>query len=952
MSTPNPFTEGPPPLPPIEPQIPPANFRESGKAISDGLADGKFSAGFWGPVFDKLTDMLAEGAVFLIQMGFPVLLRLLRWYRKFREGVEPEISEIASTAVGDLFGVEIDSEAFSKLGPRATRKQLGDILGAQILKGITGTSATAPGGTVEPSDVPAEQFLSTMADLAVEGWFENFLSGLASEQPLEKLGELKDVVAKVFGFGRVSARILGPYISVLVNNPTQWNLNKKYRPTMLTEAQLVRQYLRGTLTRAALDEALARLGHSAGNIAELIDAAHPQLSPAQLVRQFQRGRTTIEDVNRELGKRGYTPADVDVLVNESTQFIGVSDLAFLVRNKTWTTAQAVAELRNQGYDDRTAGVVLEVERLKRTDAAKQAVISTARGLYIDRFIDGETFRGQLDRAGVEPEVALWIEHEAGLIIESRAKRISESDAEHAVLRGFWTMTEYTSFLRELGYASNDVLTKQLLISDTIAQDAEAQKKRDDAAKQRTAAEQARAIAAAARQAELEARRNNPQLTISQVAQATVRGDLTLTQYTAFLTKQGYAPADVALLSDLVSGERSDYASAAERRAVADQKLAVTTLTTSKLEHAVMIGAIPIDDYRKTLTDQGVDTNDVDLLVKTLVIDMGATATAIARRTAISDDLSSRGISLDQMEHAVKLGVSSLPAYSDRLATLGYSIEDQAMLSAVLRNQISKDATTSATRDQANAAGAAKGIPLASLAAAVKKNIRAMSDYRAALLQLGYSASDAQLMVDLLQSDIDAAGVAGDRKSQIDAIAAAAGISLPDIERMVSLGMLDLAYYQDILTSLNLPAEDQQVLVFDLESRAADIDADREAGRRVSPQLTRVGTTLADLDRGLRSGTRVIYDVRATLALAGADPAAIDQIADLSLEQLQQYRYATARRTQLNAMRTPQELTRATMENAVRAKLTTLDEYTSWLSQNGYSAEDQATLVQIAIDETV
>jgi len=890
-----------------------------------------------------LVDVFAACLAKLMNIAGKIGLFFVLTWVKTREQTEGALARFASLAVSDLFGTEVGVDAFNKVGPREGRDAIGKLLGNQILRAITGTYDDHPGGPIEPSEVPAEVFVSKMADLAVEGWFESFLMETLSVHYLEKAGDLKDVIARVFGFGRLSRRVLGPYVSELIEKPTQLVLNKKYRPTVLSQGQLIKKYWNGKISREILTEKLARLGFADDVQQDLIDEDLPVLTPAQLVHQFNRGLIERPALDAKLNARGYPNDVIEALTVEGRKYIGTSDIAFLVRNKYWTLDEAVVEYRRQGYSDELARQSLNIDRLQRIDTAKQAVVASARALYLSGDMDADQYRSFQERAGMEPEVIDLNMLSAGITLEGERKKISEGDAETAVIRGFWTMIEYDTFLRSLHYNEDDILTKTLLITDKIQLDAEAKRKRELAENQRATLRAVRLQAALDRQAQLEALRLHPVLSLAQVAAATVRGFMTLDQYRSYLRLQHYSEDDVAILSGMVSSDRADFLTTQARRQKADAKLATTSLTTAELERGVIVGALTMDDFRNTLANELVDAADIDVLVKSLQATLDSTAAALSRRGTIQAGLASQGVSIAQMERAVRLGLRTLTEYRARLAQLNYSDVDQELLSGLLANQMQKDQDAEAKRLAAEAAAAVKKIPLSDLRAAVKAGLRPIADYQQALIDLKYVPSDVDTMVELLRSTIAGNADAAARQAALEVAAANMPVPLTVAEQAVALGVSDVAILDRVITDAGGAPEDVDVITASALSWAADLVTARQLDSDATQQLERIGKSLPTLKRGLRAGTLTETGYTSALAEVGFGADSIKLMVDLVTTENEFLKYAMGRRQVLDATGAPIELARSQQEQHVRASVTPIADYIAWLSANGYSAFDQATL---------
>src|SRR5204862_1854622 len=124
-----------------------------------------------------------------------------------------------------------------------------------------------------------------------------------------------------FGFGRLTRRVLSPFVDTLVQTPAEWAINKQYRPKLL--------------------------------------------GSSLLTRRMHAGKLSEDEVREELARQGYATWRIDALINESSKFLNTGDLGFLVRHKLIEYDAAIAHLRDQGYPQYIAETVMELERLSR-----------------------------------------------------------------------------------------------------------------------------------------------------------------------------------------------------------------------------------------------------------------------------------------------------------------------------------------------------------------------------------------------------------------------------------------------------------------------------------------------------------------------------------------------------------------------------------------------------------
>jgi hypothetical protein len=818
------------------------------------------------------------------------------------DAAEDSMAEIAKTMVADLLNIDVPRESMRRRRGQGQRKEPVNEMGTLVMNGLFEAFTPGTSGELQPSDAAARTYIQKVVGMSVEGWLEAGIMKAVPFHLLEGMTELDDSLAEVLGLGRMTRMVVRPAIDILVAGPYEWKLNKQFRPKLLTSSQLVRQY--------------------------------------------HRGQLTAEQVREELARQGYSDERIDALVNEGSKFLGVSDLAFLERNGYWTPEQTLAHLREQGYSESIATTLLEIERIQRIDTAKNDLVSAATQAFIARDIDKETYVQLLDTVGMQPEVRRFVLLSAGLRREFNTKRLSASDAEQAVKRGFWSIRQYTDYLKDQGFTDADITTKQLLVQDEIRADVEAEKKRKAAEKERADEKAARADAARQRQAELEAQRARRDLTLAQVQRAFVQGLLTEDQYRDFLAREKIAPADIAILIELAAADRAEFVDAGDRRAAADRKLAATRLSSAQLERAVEAGALSFDDYRNILTAQGVDAGEVDILAKLLQTTIDDRAAAEARRKKVQEEMATRELSLGQFESAVRRGLRTVADYKRFLASAGYPAEDQEILAGLLQATLDDDRAAEAKRKQIEEQLKNRRISLGELEQAVRRGIRPLDDYRAALQAESIVPGDIVTLVALLQSRIDDDREAAARRKAIEARLAQKGISLTDLARAVRLGVVGIERYQLALQREGIPPEDEGILLALLRSDIAETTEARRQKQAAEEKLQNRPVPMADLERGVQLGLRTMADYKRALAAEGFAPDAQDLLAQLLEQQIAQVEAEKKQRAEREALRVNRPAALADVERAVRVGVRPIEDYRAGLSTSGLAPEAQELLVQV------
>lgn len=760
----------------------PAPFKE----LADDLSLRLFSIGNLGRLGKTLTNTIGDAfevvIAFLLKSAGAIGVFIATELADAEDRAEPAFGKLAATAVKDLFGVDVSEGAMTGRGNRGGRKQAADAIGGAVLRAITGTAGGGAAGQLQPGTKAAEDYLSFVVQMGLEGWLEGWIVEALSLGQLERFGDLDDIMAQSLGLGRITARIVRPMLNTLVVTPMQWQIDKTYRPQLLSAAAAVRQYHRGRYTREQLVEELARQGWSDGRI--------------------------------------------DALVNESTKFLGEADVEHLVFVSSLAFDVGVEKLKSIGYSDETARAALQVAGDKRLAAVYLRIARAAVDAYVNRDIE----RGDLDallRANVnyEPERAALIE-EAEFGRQFTRKRLSLSDMENAVKRGIRDARDYRNLARDLGYEEEDVLTLELLLQ------AEMQGQREAAAAKRAAEEAAarekaaKAAEAAKRKTELELARSRTLPSLAQVERAVVRGILPIDRYAAQLRAEKYVEADIAFLVELVAQAREQFLDDEERRDEAERRAAQQELAIGTLERAVERGILAIEEYAEQLRSRNFDGDQVRILTSLLQARLDDLAADRARRAALEREASTRGIALADLVRAVRRGIRTIADYETALEAAGFAASDVATLVALLRDELARDAEARAEKDRAQAAAAARGVSLETIARAVKLGVRDRDDYAAALLEAKLAPEAQLVLLDLLDAEIASAARARELRAGAVGVDQAKVLPLSQVEAAVKAGVRTVNDYLAAAIEAGYRESDVELLI---DLLVAELQAKQQSG---------------------------------------------------------------------------------------------------------------------------
>lgn len=249
--------------------------------------------------------------------------------------------------------------------------------------------------------------------------------------------------------------------------------------------------------------------------------------------------------------------------------------------------------------------------------------------------------------------------------------------------------------------------------------------------------------------------------LSMFEQLVVAGHKTIDDYSAFLQSLGYDAPSVASMVDLVNVKIANATKARSIRAATAAAGGQVALTFAELRRAVVLGDAPIDDFAKFLADHNYAPDAQTILLDELRGDVSIAEAARQKRAAATAAGGDSRVSAASLAKAARLGVITQADYATRLQAIGYTADDVSIEMDLLAAEASSTAAKKTKAATITAASPAKALTLSQVAGAVKKGELTIDDYRAKAAELGYSAADAEILVEVLQDELDATKIAAD-----------------------------------------------------------------------------------------------------------------------------------------------------------------------------------------------
>lgn len=754
---------------------------------------------------------------------------------RLAEGEEiatPAFGRLAATAIKDLLGADVSPADFAGRGQRNQRTAASSAIGSAVLRALVGSP-----NAIDPSTEPAKQYITTVMQLGLEGWLQGWITEfLTSVIPgidnLQTFGELDDILSNTLGLGRLSRRVIGPFLDVQVVRPTLWHVNKQYRPELLT--------------------------------------------PSELARQVARGRLSREAALEELARQGWSPERSEALLSNAAKFFSVADAYLSWRMGMWSREQAAAHLREQGYTIEQADHALQLQTARDVAAFEESLASAAVTAYADRRITRAEF-SEIVRSSLHDQQTAARLIELGEARRALNRRqLSASEARRLAFARILSVIDYRRALEAEGYDDFAVTALELELRQELEEQRDLEELRAQQAAERAAEKQRRAEERARREAELAEKRARSYPALAEFKRAYVRGLIPLDRYAAALAREKVAPEDADFLIADAELEREAYRDQIERRRQAEARDTSPGVPIGVLEESVLRGIIPIEDYARDLERREFDPDEVRTFVNLLANRVADRRRAEEQRAEADRRAQLSGVSLATWERAVRMGVRNRAQYAAFLEALGTPEIAEALILDLLDAQLRADDEARRAREAAEAAARARGLSLDQRRRAVLMGVRPIEYYSEGLIASGLDADAQRVLLDLLEVELDAAEAARQRREEMAGALDDPELSLSQIERAVRLGILAPDALRERARARGFSAEDAELLVQLAVLGIPDVRRGQEREREVSEELRARGISLGDFKQLVRRGIRSPEEYTAFLAQYGytGDDAAL------------------------------------------------------------------------------
>jgi len=906
----NPFEPTGPEVPPapIEiptPSIPAANFQTIGADLEKGrlaaLGAIKGAPGWFDWIFAIVAKIIG-GILNVILDAIAILSGIL--YKTFEQADEG-MSRIAAVTVNGLLGQSDTAGDFASVVSPQSRAGIHSQVAAAIISGIGGDLAKGGAGSIKPGSAGRDRFLTTASNLAIEGWLSGWLFELASVGQVETFAELKDIMARVMGFGRIAHTMLHPLIKLTAVDPQTHDLNNTFRPKLWGEA----------------------------------DGIHAYWS----------NQVDLETLKQHLAWQGYSDDQIGHALVRDRTHLTIPDIASLLRHNQLADTDSKPFVEMLGYNETEGLLALQVVENAESDRLYDQLLARTTAAYVERKIDLTSLQAIINATTLPQPVKDLHLTLAQIEQGYNIRRISVGEADKLVKEGIWNFDDRATLYQHYGYSLNDIQDTELLLALEM-------KTASDLASAKATAAAARKSKAAAAAAKLAAEALNAAniaeskgVSVAQFSALVMDGLKTIVQYENFLKGKGLAADNIAALSTVLQNKLNAAGGAAGVVGAAGVKVKARNLSLGQLEAGYIAGHISLEEYTAHLEAAGVSAEDTAVLLDLANDKLAVRQAKEGILAGAAAHAVTKGVSLAEELAGVKQGLVSTDDYGAYLAAHGFTEEAVTLLVSEAKDALASAKSAAAVKAGIGAGLAGKGISLSQLERAVRAGVSTVSDYAAALAAAGYEPAAVTTLVGLLQSLVDRDRVTAQTRSIAAASLASQGIAIADLERGVRLGVVPIATYQEVLTVAGVPAAAQQTLTLNLAAQIKQVKAAQSVAARVRQMVGATGLSLATLEKNVYSGKLSIEQFTNEVTAAGVSPADAQTVLGLVQDELAQVNSTSALLGAATTAAAGKKLSLAQETAAVHAGVKPLTDYSAFVAALGFNAADVATLTATVAD---
>lgn len=338
-----------------------------------------------------------------------------------KEENKEDLNNLLADTVNEMLGTNISGQQLNSGTGGAASMDENQQIGDSILGLFEG--AFGGGGPVTPDQGKdnARKFAGFAVNFATSQGFLSILAEAASLGFLKEFHELPDGLLRSLGLGRLQRLALQPLIQNAIQLPYQKYCKEQYRPTQLSEGQLVK-------------------------------ALHSS--------QMQE-----DDVRQQLAQLGYSDDLIDFVLTDFESKLGLSDLVLLLNNGDLQESDVINNLTLQGMPEAEAQLQLKAADLARARTQQDALLSELETAYVAGHVDQATYDaivGSLSLGDLEEQA---FRAKVGFKQEVPRKSLSFAEVEGAVVENIVDFSYLDQWFTDAGYDQQ----AQLILTFSVLQ---------------------------------------------------------------------------------------------------------------------------------------------------------------------------------------------------------------------------------------------------------------------------------------------------------------------------------------------------------------------------------------------------------------------------------------------------------------------------------------------------
>jgi len=368
----------------------------------------------------------------------------------FRKQIDPTVAKVGVEVLNELLGTELQStqlsESLTLTGHIARAEEVGSLFFNTITREIS------PGTDLETVNgrAGAERFAGMIVNFGVATALLGLFGELGTLGFIKNFRLIGEQVSSGLGLSKQMRIAMKPLMKTLVATPFQWELNKEFHPARFTSAEVVNPFL------------AVQMDHDL--------------------------------IVKDLELQGFDAVHAEALIRLHSKRVTVADVELFSRYGTLSSQNAVGMLKDLGYLEDVATLVLKAEDLRRADTAVRKLIDEMEARVIAGDVAVEDFSTLLDNLPLGPIEKRFILDVAQFKKNAPHAHLTTAQAQKAFEEGIWDLDQLTNYFRARGFTEDDNATLQietLLALAKLAEAEAAKKKKADAAAARAAAKAAK-----------------------------------------------------------------------------------------------------------------------------------------------------------------------------------------------------------------------------------------------------------------------------------------------------------------------------------------------------------------------------------------------------------------------------------------------------------------------------